>query len=150
MPAAKNLSGYQVSHGLLCEELRRWLVDALERGVSAPDGSESIRWRESAVVYSLLRDHEVDRKGRCHRCRCPRGVFGRRRRRCRVHVVANFYLRQPEAFVHTHLTGELEESVSRPVRWREATRQVTSWLALRIPLARVTCWWGHSSRGVGR
>ncbi|MGH3912141.1 MAG: hypothetical protein ACRDTC_01820 [Pseudonocardiaceae bacterium] len=126
MPAAKNLSGYQASHGLLCEELRGWLVNALERGVSTPDGSEPPRWRECAVVYSLLRVHVVDRKGRCRLCRCPQVMFGRRRRRCRVHVVANFYLRQPEEFVRSHLAGELDGSVSQPSRWREAIRKVTS------------------------
>lgn len=146
MPAAKSLSGYQASHGLLCEELRGWLMNALERG----DSSEPARWRECAVVYSLLRAHAVDRKGRCRLCRCPHAVFGRRRRRCRVHVVTNFYLRQPEEFVRSHLAGELDGSVSQHSQWREALRKVRSWLMLWIAMARVTYWWGRSSRQVGR
>lgn len=151
MPVSvKQLSGYQAGHGLLCEELRGWLVNTLEHGDGAQDGNEPTRWRECAVVYSLLREHAIDQKGRCRRCRCPRAVFRRRRRRCQVHVVADFYLRQPEEFVRSYLTGELDGSTSRPVRRREASRGAASWLTRRVPTTRVTSWWGHSSRRAGR
>lgn len=111
---AKNLSVYQASYGLLCKELYEWLSSAVEPGVSAQDGSESTQdgsesaqWRACAMVYSLLRDHAIDRRGRCRLCRRPGALFGRRRRRCQVHIAANFYLRQPEQFVRSHLVGEL-------------------------------------------
>lgn len=110
--SAENLSVCQASHGRLCDELREWLSSAMEP--SARDGSEPTQWRAGAVVYSLLRDHAIDRKGRCRLCRRPSAIFGRRRRRCQVHIAANFYLRQPEQFVRSHLSGELDWEAHHP------------------------------------
>jgi len=112
--SAKNLSVYQASHGLLCDELREWLSSAVEPGGSVQDGSEPTQWRAGAVVYSLLRDHAIDRKGRCRLCRRPSAIFGRRRRRCQVHIAANFYLRQPDQFVRSHLSFELQAPPPHP------------------------------------
>ncbi|MGQ0775420.1 MAG: hypothetical protein ACT4NY_13510 [Pseudonocardiales bacterium] len=105
-------SVYQTNHDLLCEVLRRALREAVESGASG--GIESDRYRVCAMAYELLCDHPVDRRGRCRSCRSPGAVFGRIRRKCRVYLTANFYLRQPEAFLLPHLVRELQQTPAVP------------------------------------
>lgn len=140
LASARNPSVYQTSHGQLCEALRGWLSSAVEPDASVLDESKSIQWRAGAVVYSLLHDHAIDRKGRCRLCRRPGAMFGWRRRRCQVHIAANFYLRQPEKFVRYHLSSELQLSGELPgAAPHPSLRGTTSWfLAIRQALFGVT------------
>ena len=94
----------QTSHRLLCEMLRRVLADGVGAGTG---GVGSIEVRAVAALYGLLMDHPVDRRGRCRSCRRQGEVLGLRRRRCRVHRAAHFYLYHPDAFLLSHLAGEL-------------------------------------------
>lgn len=105
-------SVYQTNHDLLCEVLRRALRDAVESGPGGEIASD--RYRVCAMAYELLSDHPVDRRGRCRSCRRPGAVFGRIRRKCRVYLTANFYLRQPEAFLLHHLARELQQTPAVP------------------------------------
>ncbi|MGH3931430.1 MAG: hypothetical protein ACRDTF_15840 [Pseudonocardiaceae bacterium] len=105
-------SVYQTNHDLLCEVLRRTLRNAVESGPGS--GMAPVQYRVCAMAYELLCDHPVDRRGRCRSCRRPGAVFGRARRKCRVYLAANFYLRQPEAFLLPHLVRELPQTPAVP------------------------------------
>lgn len=75
----------------LCGVLRA----AIEESPDAAEGLGSVPDRAAAALYFLLMDHSVDRDGRCRSCRRPGAAFGSRRRRCRVHMKAAFWLLQP-------------------------------------------------------
>lgn len=105
-------SVHEISYDLLLKDLRGMLRAAVESGRRARDGVGSIQCRACAVLYALLMDHPVDRRGRCRSCRRPGVVFRWRRRRCRVHREACFYLRNSDDFLLAHLTGELELSAA--------------------------------------
>lgn len=85
---------YQTSHDLMCQLLRKVLVDGVQAGRGAVSGIGSVPFGACATVYGLLLDHSIDRRGRCRSCRRPGAVFGSRWRRCRVHVKANMCLHQ--------------------------------------------------------
>ncbi len=97
-------SVHQTGHELMREMLRDGLLAAAGGGELG-----SVQSRASAALYVLLGDHPVDRRGRCRSCRRPGAVVGGRRRRCRVHRAARFYLYQPEQVLLGHLTGELSQ-----------------------------------------
>lgn len=80
--------------------LRGVLRAAVESPSDAAGGIGSVPCRASAALYFLLADHAVDRQGRCRSCWRPGAVFGLRRRLCRVHLKAEFWLRQPTEFLH--------------------------------------------------
>jgi len=86
-------SGYQTSHDPLCQLLRKVLDDA-RAGRAAAGGIGSVECRAVLTLYSLLRDHAVDRWERCRSCRRPGAVFGARWRPCQVHSRATLCLRQ--------------------------------------------------------
>ncbi|MGH3804927.1 MAG: hypothetical protein ACRDTD_33240, partial [Pseudonocardiaceae bacterium] len=67
-----------------------------------------ILYRASAVLYLLLLDHPIDRQGRCRSCPRPGTVIGFRRRPCRIHLRANYWLlRQPDnAMLLSHLADD--------------------------------------------
>lgn len=97
-------SVHQTSYQLLCESLGQVLVGVVEAGAVVG----SVEVRAVAALYELLRDHPVDRLGRCRSCRLPGEVVGLRRRRCRVHRTAHFYLHHPDdAFFLSHLASEV-------------------------------------------
>jgi hypothetical protein len=97
----------QTSYRLLCDALR----ETVHAGPDAVDGPGSIRYRASAVLYLLLLDHPVDRRGRCRSCRRSGAVIGLRRRPCRVHARANYWLlRQPDHTLLPFLANEVEGS----------------------------------------
>ena len=102
-----NPSVQQTVHRLMSEELCCDLRDAVESGSLGGGGTGSIRCRACVVLYLLLCDHSVDRRGRCLSCRRPGAVLGQRRRPCRIHVTASFWLRQPDDVVLRHLATEL-------------------------------------------
>jgi hypothetical protein len=110
------LSVPQAIHRVMSEALCCDLRDALESG--SLDGSEigSIRCRACVVLCLLLCDHPVDRRGRCRSCRRTGAVLGKRRRKCRIHVEASFWLRQPDDVVLRHLAHELNSTVPTPPR----------------------------------
>ena len=102
-----NPSVQQTTHRLMSEALCRDLRDAVESGSLGGGGTGSIRCRACVVLYLLLCDHPVDRRGRCRWCRRPGAVLGQRHRPCRIHVKASFWLHQPNDVVLRHLTNEL-------------------------------------------
>ena len=96
---------YQASYELSCEVLRKILGDGV-RVRSGADEVGPIRCRVSGALYALLVAHTIDRKGHCRTCRRSSAVLRLRRRRCRVHREANFWLRQPTQFLHARVTHE--------------------------------------------
>lgn len=99
-------SEYEISYALLCKRLRGALENAVLAGPGA-DGIGSVPWQANAALYMLLMGHPVDRRGRCRSCRRSGAVLGFRRRRCRVHGEARFWLlQQPAKFLHSRLLGE--------------------------------------------
>ena len=84
----------QISYRLVCHALRQ----ALQAGPNAASGIDSIRYRAAAALYTLLLDHPLDRRGRCRSCRRCGAMIGPRRRPCRIHLRASYWLlRQPDA-----------------------------------------------------
>ncbi len=84
----------QTSYRLVCDALRQ----AVAAGPSAASGIDSIRYRAAAVLYTLLLDHPLDRRGRCRSCRRSGALIGPRRRPCRIHLRASYWLLcQPDA-----------------------------------------------------
>lgn len=101
-------SVYQTSHDLLCQVLRKVLVDVVQAGRGAAGGIGSVECQAVATLYMLLMDHPIDRRGRCRSCRRPGAVFGSRWRRCQVYGKANVWLHQPdEALLLRLLAHEL-------------------------------------------
>ncbi len=101
-------SVYQTSHDLLCQMLRKVLVDVVQAGCGAAGGIGSVECQAVATLYMLLMDHPIDRRGRCRSCRRLGAVFGPRWRRCRVFGKANVWLHQPdEALLLPLLVDEL-------------------------------------------
>ncbi|MGH3814345.1 MAG: hypothetical protein ACRDUV_18150 [Pseudonocardiaceae bacterium] len=104
----KGPTASEASYAWLCERLRAVLVDAVQAGRGAAGGIGSVPCQASAALYALLMAHPVDRRGRCRSCRHPGAVLGCRRRRCRVHGEARFWLlQQPAEFLHSRLVCEL-------------------------------------------
>ena len=96
----------QTSHRLLCDALR----ETVHAGPDAVDWPGSIRYRASAVLYMLLLDHPIDRRGRCRSCRRSGAMIGLRRRPCRIHARASYWLlRQPDDTLLSHLANEVGE-----------------------------------------
>lgn len=96
---------YQTSHDLMCQLLRKVLVDGVQAGHGAEGGIGSVRCRVSGTLYALLIAHPVDQHGLCRSCRGPGAVFGRRYR-CWVHREASYWLRQPEELLHSQVVRE--------------------------------------------
>ncbi|MGH4007525.1 MAG: hypothetical protein ACRDTH_05050 [Pseudonocardiaceae bacterium] len=99
----------QTSHQLICDALRGALLRAVHAGPGAVDGIGSIQCQAAAVLYLLLRDHPIDRRGRCRSCRHSGAMVCPRRQRCRIHRTASYWLlRQPDkAQLLSHLASEL-------------------------------------------
>lgn len=111
----------QISHRLMCDALRETLRQAVQAGPNAAEGISSIGCRAAAVLYSLLLDHPIDRRGRCRSCRSRRhedallGIRG-----CRIHLTAGYWLLfQPDkAILLSHLACELGLASAQPLRTR--------------------------------
>lgn len=101
------VSVQQTTHRLMSDALRDVLLAAVGSEPTAASAIGSIQSRACAVLYLLLRDHQVDRRGYCRSCRRLGAVFGQRRRRCRIHAAATHWLRYPAAFLVTQLDHEL-------------------------------------------
>ena len=99
----------QTSHRLVCDTLRGVLRRLAQTGPGALEEIDSMLYRVSAVVYTLLLDHPIDRRGRCRSCRRPGTILGLRRRPCRIHLKASYWLLcQPDdALLLSHLADDL-------------------------------------------
>lgn len=82
----------QTSHRLICDALRAILRQGAQAGPHAGEGIDSILYRASAVLYQLLLDHPIDRRGRCRSCRRPGARIGLRRRPCLIHLRTSYWL----------------------------------------------------------
>jgi hypothetical protein len=99
----------QTSHRLVCDALREVLRRPPQDEPGVLGEIDSIRYRACAVLYTLLLDHPLNRQGRCRCCRRSGAMIGLRRRPCRIHLRASYWLlRQPdEALLPWHLADEL-------------------------------------------
>ncbi|HET9254073.1 MAG TPA: hypothetical protein VFO16_02580 [Pseudonocardiaceae bacterium] len=80
-------------HRLVCDALGDEVRHAVRAaGPDAFDGTASIQHRAAAALYLLLLDHPVDRQGRCRSCRRPGAMITFRSRRCRILVMASYWL----------------------------------------------------------
>lgn len=106
---SNSLTVNQTSHRLVCDALRGVLRQLTQVGPDAVEEIGSILYRVSAVVYTLLLDHPIDRRGRCRSCRRPGTIIGLRRRPCRIYLKASYWLlRQPDAAILlSHLADDL-------------------------------------------
>lgn len=106
---SNSLTVNQTSHRLVCDALRGVLRHLAPAGPGAVEEIGSIPYRVSAVLYTLLLDHPIDRWGRCRSCRRPGAIIGLRRRPCRIYLKASYWLlRQPdEAILRSHLADDL-------------------------------------------
>lgn len=97
----------QTSHRLAGDAVLAVLRQTLPAGPAG--GFDSIQYRACAVLYSLLLDHPLDQRGRCRSCRRSGAMIGLRRRPCRIHLRARYWLlRQPdEAVAPWQLASEL-------------------------------------------
>jgi hypothetical protein len=87
----------QTSYRLICGALRGILRQAARVDPTAGKEIDSILYRASAVLYELLLDHPIDRRGRCRSCRRPGARITLRRRTCLIHLRASYgLLRQPD------------------------------------------------------
>lgn len=101
-------SVHQTSYDLMCQTLREVLLAAVQAGPDAADGIVSVQFRACAALYGLLLDHPVDEPGRCRSCRRPDALLGPRRRSCRVHIKASYWLRQLDVpLLMSQLANEL-------------------------------------------
>jgi hypothetical protein len=95
------------------QSLHRMLRGALREPV-ASGRAGSVVCRATAALYALLLEHPVDHRGRCASCGWAGVVFGRRRR-CRIHRVAWYWLHQScTTLLLSRLAGELGLSVPPP------------------------------------
>jgi len=99
-------SAADTTHNMM-SALRDVLLAAVTFRPAAGAGIGSIQFRACAVLYLLLCDHPVDRRGRCRSCRRSGSVLGKRHRKCRIHTKPSFWLRQPDDVVLCHLTSGL-------------------------------------------
>jgi hypothetical protein len=111
---------HQISHHLMCDALSETLRQAVRARPSAAEGISSIGCRATAVLYSLLLDHPIDRRGRCRSCRRRHedallGIRG-----CRIHLTAGYWLlfRADKTILLSHLACELGLADARPPRAR--------------------------------
>jgi hypothetical protein len=104
----------QTSHRLMCDALCEVLRGAVRAGPGAIDGIGAIPCQATAVLYLLLRNHSIDRRGRCRFCRRCGAMIGRQR--CRIHLTASYWLlRQPnKAQLLSHLASELGLDTAPP------------------------------------
>jgi hypothetical protein len=115
----------QTSHRLINEALADELRQAVHAGPSIADQADSIRYRVSAVLYLLLRDHSIDRRGRCRSCRRPGAMITIRRQPCRILIKARYWLLRPpdEAQLLSLLAAELPATPHRrPARAKPTDR----------------------------
>lgn len=100
------LSAKQIRRDPLLQMLSEVLVEVERARRSAPRGIDSVPLRACAALHQLLREHQVDQRGRCRSCRRPGWVF--RSRTCQVRSNAMVCLRQlDEMLLFSPLVREL-------------------------------------------
>lgn len=57
-----SLSVYQTGHDLMCQVLRKVLLNGVQAGRSAAGGIGSVECQAVATLYMLLMDHPIDRR----------------------------------------------------------------------------------------
>jgi hypothetical protein len=85
-----------VSRDPLLQMLHDVLVEVERARRGAVRGIESVPLRACAALYQVLREHQVDQRGRCRSCRRLGfgSVLGLRRQPCRVRSKAAVCLQQ--------------------------------------------------------
>ncbi|MGH3802789.1 MAG: hypothetical protein ACRDTD_22220 [Pseudonocardiaceae bacterium] len=64
-------------------------------------------FRAAAVVYALLDEHAMDRRGRCWRCQRPGSWVGAARQRCRVYSLVHDWLHESRPTLAARLRRDL-------------------------------------------
>jgi hypothetical protein len=104
--SSSGLSAEQISRDPLLQMLCEVLVEVERARQGAVRGLDSVPLRACAALYQLLREHQVDQRGRCRLCRRPGWVF--RSRTCQVRSNAMVCLRQlDEMLLFSPLVREL-------------------------------------------
>ncbi|MGH3869741.1 MAG: hypothetical protein ACRDQ4_27305 [Pseudonocardiaceae bacterium] len=93
------LSAAQISRDPLLQMLCEVLVEVERARRGAPRGVDSVALRACAALYQLLREHQVDQRGRCRSCRRPGWVFRSRWQLCQVRGTAAVCLLQLDEMV---------------------------------------------------
>ncbi|MGB6163396.1 MAG: hypothetical protein WCF33_07585 [Pseudonocardiaceae bacterium] len=102
------LSAEQISRDPLLQMLCEVLVEVERARRGAVRGIDSVPLRACAALYQLLREHQVDQRGRCRSCRRPGLVFRSRWQPCQVRSNATVCLRQlDEILLFSPLVREL-------------------------------------------
>ncbi len=82
-------SVYETQHRLWSEQLERLLL-------SSGDPVDELTLRVAAGAYVALRQHRVDKRGRCRRCcRSRSGWWPRKRQPCTVYLAFSVAMNQP-------------------------------------------------------
>ncbi|MGH3829045.1 MAG: hypothetical protein ACRDRS_01125 [Pseudonocardiaceae bacterium] len=103
---SRDLTSDQISHRLMRDALREFLLTAARTRPGALEGISSVGSQASAVLYTLLIEHPIDQRGRCGSCRWSSTMLGLRR--CQIHLTAIAWLLQPDAAtLRSHLATEL-------------------------------------------
>lgn len=119
------LSAKQISRDPLLQMLSEVLVEVERARRDAPRGLDSVPLRACAALYQVLREHQVDQRGRCRSCRRSGWVF--RSRPCQVRSNATVCLRQlDEVLLFSPLVRELGLAAVAPSPTRH-TRTGARW-----------------------
>ncbi len=121
------LSADQISRDPLLQMLCEVMVEGARARRGAPRGTESVALRACAALFELLREHQVDQRGRCRSCRRSGLLLRAWWQPCRVRSKATVCLQQlDEVLLFSPLVRELGLAAVSPPPTRH-TRTGTRW-----------------------
>lgn len=113
---------WEVRHRLLLEQLEQWVTKLSGVEPVEPEKVQELAVRLLATAVMLLKQHEVNRQGRCQYCGRQRWNwrFWKRRPRCTVGSALGFTMEQELAVVWWRLFGSVGKQTS--------LREVRTWM----------------------